>query len=80
MKIRSILTEIMSYGAAEISAMGKNDIHELIQRRMVTPCNELKPFGGTFYDDCKIIDNHKYVCMDQLIADLNQKEVWILIF
>ena len=42
---------------------------------MLTPCNDIKPFGGGYIDFCKIYDGHKYICVDKLLEDVEKQRV-----
>ena len=56
----------------------RDDIQRLLQSRMLTPCQELKPFGGKFLaNTCKIIDGHKYICVERLLRDVSNQNVCV---
>ena len=42
---------------------------------MLTPCKDIKPFGGKYVGHCKIFDGHKYVCVDRLLEDIENERV-----
>ncbi len=48
--------------------MTLNDFDPLIMDPLLTPCNELKRVGGIMFRNCNVLDGHKYICMDNLIA------------
>ena len=69
---RDNLNELLS---ANPSQMNKDKIQAFLQRRMVTPCKDIKPFGGSYYSNCKGYDGHKYVCVEKLLEDVKNKRV-----
>ena len=44
---------------------------------MLTPCKDVKSFGGKYIVGCKIHDGHKYVCVNKLLEDIEQHRVSI---
>ena len=69
---RKQLAQLLSLN---LTTIGKSEIHETLQKRMLTPCREIKPFGGKYLEYCKIMDGHKYVCVDKLLEDVAQNKV-----
>ena len=67
---RSNLDEIYSL---QPSQLGHDRIHRILQKRMLTPCKDIKPFGGKYVDICQIFDGHKYVCVEKLLEDVEKK-------
>ena len=61
--------------SANPSQLSEDSIHDLLQKRMLTPCNDIKPFGGGYIDFCKISDGHKYICVDKLLEDVEKQRV-----
>ena len=55
--------------------LGQDSIHALLQKRMLTPCKDIKPFGGGYMGFCKISDGHKYICVDKLLEDVEKQRV-----
>ena len=45
---------------------------------MLTPCKDIKPFGGGYMGFCKISDGHKYICVDKLLEDVKNQRVWFV--
>jgi len=71
------LNELLS---ANPSQMNEDNIQAFLQRRMVTPCKYIKPFGGFYYSLCKGYDGHKYVCVEKLLEDVKNKRCLIYSF
>ena len=55
----------------------------MLQKRMLTPCKDIEPFGGKYVGHCKIVDGQKYNCVDRLLEDIENEQVikilWIII-
>ena len=54
--------------------------HEFIQNPHQSFCKEMKRFGGQFNTNCKYTDGSKFVCMDELIKDIQNGECLIYSF
>ena len=57
------------------NSMSKDQIDTIMQERLLSPCQHLKPFGGYYNGNCKIKDGHKFVCVEKLLQDIANNEV-----
>ena len=57
-----------------------NFLQEFIQSPQVGYCKEIKRFGGYYVSNCKYTDGQKFVCMDDLLKDLENNECLIYSF
>ena len=57
-----------------------NFFHEFIQSPHVGYCKEIKRFGGHYNSNCKYTDGQKFVCMDDLLKDVENNECLIYSF
>ena len=71
---RSNLHDLLSL---DPSQLGLDRIHTSLQKTMLTPCKDVKSFGGKYIVGCKIHDGHKYVCVNKLLEDIEQHRVSI---
>lgn len=68
----SNLNELLSENPIKLK---KKKIHSLLQKRMLTPCKDIKPLGGQYKSFCGAIDGHKYVCVDKMLEDIKNNRV-----
>ena len=54
--------------------------HQFIQNPHRAYCKEIKRFGGYFNPVCKFTDGSKFVCMDELLKDIENGECLIYSF
>ena len=54
--------------------------HQFIQDPMSSYCKEMKKFGGHYSTKCKYTDGAKFVCMDDLLVDIQNNECLIYSF
>jgi len=54
--------------------------HQFIQDPMSSFCKEMKKFGGHYSTKCKYTDGAKFVCMDDLLVDIQNNECLIYSF
>ena len=57
-----------------------NFFQEFIQSPHVGYCKEIKRFGGHYNSECKYTDGQKFVCMDDLLKDVENNECLIYSF
>ena len=69
------MNELVSANSFQLS---EDSIHAILQKRMLTPCKDIKPFGGGYMGFCKISDGHKYICVDKLLEDVKNHRVWFV--
>lgn len=58
----------------------QNQFHEFIQDPDNSICKEMKRFGGHYNPKCKYTDGAKFVCMDELLRDIENNECLIYSF
>ena len=54
--------------------------HQFVQNPHRAYCKEIKRFGGQYNPVCKFTDGSKFVCMDQLLKDIENGECLIYSF
>ena len=54
--------------------------HEFIQNPHRSYCKVMKRFGGEYNSECKFTDGSKFVCMDELLKDIENGECLIYSF
>ena len=57
-----------------------NFFHEFVQNPHRSYCKEMKRFGGGYNSACKFTDGSKFVCMDELLLDIENGECLIYSF
>ena len=76
---RSRIKTLKSLEAVEDSDI-LDRFHQFIQDPMSSVCKELKKFGGHYSNSCKYTDGAKFVCMDDLLMDIQNNECLIYSF
>ena len=65
--------------AKELESL-QNQLHEFIQDPDNSICNQMQRFGGHYNLQCKYTDGQKFVCMDELLRDIQNNECLIYSF
>lgn len=66
--------------SANASQLNKEQIKVLLEKKMLSSCKEIKPFGGAFVPYCREIDGHKSMCVEKLLEDIEKNRCLIYSF
>ena len=54
--------------------------HSIVMDTFDTACNVKTRLGGVYLSGCHVMDGQKYVCMDELMSDINSNECIVYSF
>ena len=68
----------------DFKAKTPSELHSLFNKFVANPhggrCPNLQRFGGEFHEDCHYWDGHKYICMTELMGDVENGSCLIYSF
>ena len=66
-----------TFNTKRIENYVNNFFHKFVQNPHRSFCKEMKRFGGQYNINCKFTDGSKFVCMDDILRDIQNKECLI---